>query len=277
MKNLIGLQPLADVIALSLQSNFISNEANGTSLLIIGKPETAKTSMIFNFSAPDFVSYFDEITQKKLIDEFIPFVQQKQKRVLLVPDLINCIEKQKNTRDQFLNMIKTGIDDTGIIRISTYHKQLALMQGIEGIKFTMITAITGGNFAKIYKLIRETGLLSRFIPFTFDYPIDVIKKIFDYIHGAKIDQKTLLIPKLCQKLQAIPNKPDLFREFDTISTLIGREYDGYGIRAQIGLQRLAKANAILNDRKEVTKTDIDKVIHLSNWINFKFNSIGVET
>jgi len=44
-------------------------------------------------------------------------------------------------------------------------------------------------------------------------------------------------------------------------------------RIQRDLQTLAKANAMLNDRDEVTEEDIDKVIELTNLINYKFNPL----
>ncbi|MEM5813432.1 MAG: hypothetical protein QXU71_03670 [Candidatus Aenigmatarchaeota archaeon] len=270
---MIGIQPIIDIIALALQSVFIKSEENGVSLLLIGKPETAKTSSIFSFSNLNFVAYYDEITAKKLLDEFLPLVKNKEKRTLLIPDLINCIEKQRSTREQFLALIKSGIDDVGIKAISTYHKQLQFYKLIEGIKFNVITAITTDNFKKIKKYFRDTGLLSRFIPFSYDYSISLIKKVFDFLEGKK-HISDVKFPKIKQKDIAIEDKPELFKEFETISTKMSIELSGYGFRLQKNLQRLAKANAILNNRTEVTKEDIEKVIYLSNWINFEFRSLG---
>jgi hypothetical protein len=270
---LIGVQPLIDILALSLQSVFVKNEKNGVSLLLIAKPEAAKTSSIFKYNNLDFVSYYDEITQKKMIDEFFPLVRTGQKRTLLIPDLINCIEKQKSTRDQFLNMIKSGIDDTGIIQISTYHKQLHYMKIIEGVKFNLITAITTSNYKSVEKYLKDTGILSRFIPFSYDYPISLVKNVFGYIEGDTPTFPEAAMPKLRKRSVKIDNSPELFKNFEIVSIKVGMQYSGYGIRAQQSLQRLAKANAIMNDRDTVTEEDIRKILQLSNWINFNFNSL----
>jgi len=267
---LIGIQPLIDIVTLSLQSVFLKNEKNGVSLLLIGKPETAKTSTIFTFNNLDFVAYYDEITQKKLIDEFLPLVKAGQKRTLLIPDIINCIEKQKPTREQFLNTIKSGIDDTGIVQISTYYKQVYKL--IEGLRFNIITAITVDNYKKLEKYLKNTGLLSRFVPFSYDYPIDKVKKIFNYIEGSEVSDE-VQIKEIVKEETEIPSNPNLFKEFEIISTKLGSQYSGFGLRAQINFQRLAKANALLNRRKEITHEDIEKVLHLSNWINFDFNPL----
>jgi hypothetical protein len=268
---LTGIQPLIDMVALSLQSAFVG-EPNGVSLLIISKPETGKTSTVFHFHNLEFVSYYDEITAKKIIDEFLPLVKTGQKRTLIIPDLINCVEKQKSTREQFLSIIKSGIDDTGIVAISTYHKQLQFYKLIEGLRFNIITAVTGANFMKVQRYLKDTGLLSRFLPFSYDYPVNLVQKVFEMIEG-KATNDTVQIPKLILKETPIPNNPALFKNFEFISTRLGIDYGGYGIRAQIGFQRLAKANALMNKRKEVTKEDIEKVIELSRWINYGFNPL----
>lgn len=270
---LVNIQPIVDIIALTLQSTFISNESNGVSLLLISKPETAKTSAIFKFHNLDFASYYDEITQKKIIDEFLPLVKAEQKSVLLIPDLINCIEKQKTTREQFLNMIKSGIDDTGIVQISTYHKQLSYLKLVEGLKFSVITAITSENFHKVERYLKETGLLSRFIPFSYDYPINLVKTIFEIIEGSSSSSNKISIPKIIKSHKKIENEPELFKNFEMVSMKLGMQYKAYGIRGQTNLQRLAKANALLNSRTKVNKEDIDKILYLSNWINYDYNSI----
>lgn len=274
---MIGVQELIDIIALSLQTAFLKDEENGVSLLLISEPETIKTTSIFSFSNLDFVSYYDELTQKKLIDDFLPLVKVRQKRTLLIPDLINCIEKQKSTREQFLNIIKSGIDDIGILKIETYHKhfdlrEVAFMKEIKGLKFNMITAITTPNFAFLKKKMKGTGLLSRFIPFSYSYPIDKVKKIFDYIEKIQ-DKEDVHTYRILKKDTIVKEDPALFKQLEIVSMRLGQEYGAYGFRAQKSLQRLAKANAILNNRKEVTQEDIDKILHLAKWINFDFNTI----
>ncbi|MHA1865009.1 MAG: hypothetical protein ACTSWZ_00760 [Candidatus Heimdallarchaeaceae archaeon] len=275
---LIEVQPLVDIIALSLQSAFVKNEKNGISLLLIAKPETAKTSSIFQFSNLNFVSYYDEITQKKLIDEFLPLVKNKEKRTLLIPDLINCIEKQRSTREQFLNMVKSAIDDTGILAISTYHKQLHFYKLLEGLRFNLITAITVNNFKLIYKKLRNTGLLSRFLPFSYDYPLNKVHKIFRLIEEFDmrkiwIEEQKVIIPKIYQKEKEVKVYPEHLKEFEIFAVKLGEQYQGFGIRALTNFRRLLKANALLNKRTETTEEDVMKVMKLTKWINFEFNPL----
>jgi hypothetical protein len=71
----------------------------------------------------------------------------------------------------------------------------------------------------------------------------------------------------------IKGNPELFSQFELIASKIGQEIGGYGFRVLRSLQTLAKANALLNDRTEVNQEDIDKIVYLSNWINYRLNPL----
>ena len=274
---LIEIQPLVDIAALALQSVFVSNEPNGINLIIISSPETAKTSTLFQFANLNFVAYYDEITQKKILDEFLPQVKLGQKKVMLIPDFINCIDKQKATREQFLSVIKSGIDDTGIMKIETYHKhfdlrEIALQKEIAGVKFTITTAITGTSFKLIKRKLVETGLLSRFIPFTYNYPLNKVTKIFNMLETEK-SENNVNIPKIKQRETEITADPEHIRKFEIFATKLGEQYGGFGIRALIMFRRMLKASALLHNRKHTTEKDVEYVMNLTKWINFDFNPL----
>jgi len=274
---LIEVQPLIDIISLSLQSAFVKNEQNGISLILISAPETAKTSSIFNFANLNFVGYYDEVTQKRLLDDFLPQVKAKQKRTLLIPDLINCIEKQRSTREQFLSIIKSGIDDTGIMKIETYHKhfdlrEIGLMKEIRGLRFNLITAITATSFNMIKRKLIATGLLSRFLPFTYQYPIDKVMKIFKMIETER-GENSVTIPKINKQYVTVKCRSRHLTNFQVVSQNLGRQYEGYGIRAHIMFRRLLKASALLDKRKETENKDVDRIMGLVKWINFDFNPL----
>lgn len=286
-RTLIGIQKLVDVIALALQSIYVLNERNGVSLLIVANAESAKTTTSFEFSNLDFVSYYDDITQKKLIDEFIPMVRTGMKKTLLIPDLINCIEKQKVTRNGFLNLIKSAIDDTGINAVSTPNLSLqrAIRKdaGISGTKFNLITAITKPSFMNgdvatpsMRKTMIRTGLLSRFLPFSYEYDALLVKKIFDMQNGKELEDKDYCnMPEINTELTPVQLDYEYARELDSFAILLNQEFDksGYGIRPHQNLIRFAKSNALINKRDKVTKSDIDTIMELSRYMNFRFNML----
>lgn len=274
--SLVKIQPVIDVISLSLQSAFIADELNAISLILIGPPEVAKTSSIFKFNNLKFVNYYDEITAKKIMDEVLPEVKSGKTKFLLVPDLINCIEKQRATREQFLAILKSGIDDTGIMRISTAYKQLPNLGLVEGLKFSLITATTIGNFKSIRKSIKSSGLMSRLLPFSYTYSQGVVRNVFDLVNGENVSKTdNVVLPEIRQpeKPVKIRTDPALLSKLEMVSTQMGIAYGGYGIRAHMLLKRLTKANALINDRDHITKEDINRVIELSNWMNFDCNPL----
>lgn len=287
-RTLIGIQPLVDVIALTLQSSYVLNEHNGISLIIVANAESAKTTTAYEFSGLEFVSYYDDITQKKLLDEFIPMVRANMKKTLIIPDLINCVEKQKVTRNGFLNLIKSAIDDTGINAVST--PNLSLQRAMEkdknlsGTRFNLITAITKSSFMNgdiatpsMRKIMIRTGLLSRFLPFSYEYDARLVKKIFDMQNGKELEDKDYCnIPNLITDETVIELDYEFAQQLDSFAVLLNVEFDksGYGIRPHQNLIRLAKSNALLNNRNKVTKEDIDKVLELSKYMNFKFNGMS---
>lgn len=286
-RTLIGIQKLVDVIALALQSIYVLNERNGVSLLIVANAESAKTTTSFEFSNLDFVSYYDDISQKKLIDEFIPMVRTGMKKTLLIPDLINCIEKQKVTRNGFLNLIKSAIDDTGINAVSTPNLSLqrALKKdiGISGTKFNLITAITRTSFMNgdiatpsMRKIMIRTGLLSRFLPFSYEYDALLVKKIFDMQNGKELEDKDYCdIPTINTEITPVQLDYEYARELDSFAILLNQEFDksGYGIRPHQNLIRFVKANALINRRDKVIRADIDKIMELARYLNFRFNML----
>lgn len=270
---LVGIQPVVDIISLTLQTAFIKNSKTPLSLLLVSDPESAKTSAINYFSNLDFVSYHDEITAKQMIDKIIPAVKTGKCKYVVIPDLINCIDKQRSTRDQFLNTLKSAIDDTGIKSISTAYKSVEVQKGEEGIRFGLITAITNNNLRTIKSSIIRSGLLSRFIPFSYKYPIDKVLAIFDYINNPKKKIDHIKVPVINHHVTDVTGTKELYDQLREIAIIIGQEYQGYGIRAQINLKRLAEANALLHKRNRINQSDIDRIKELSKWMNYKFEVI----
>lgn len=272
---LIDVEPLRQVVELVLQAQFIK-PFEPTNLLLIAKPETGKTSILSTSQRKDFVFYVNEITAKMLIDIFFPLVERGEARTLVIPDFLNCVEKQKSTRQQFLMLLKTGIEE-GFTQIQTYHKRYVAKSPI---KFSLITAITRQDFGgtshdgKHYgyrRYLEQTGLLSRFIPFSYDYPISKVHKILEFIEnegqGGEVALKTI------KRSVEVPPNPTLFKSMEIISLKLGQQYSGYGFRVQEQLQRLAKARAVLKGRKELKAEDINAVIELANYMNFDFNPL----
>lgn len=266
---IIEVEPLKKVIRLTLQAQFIK-PFEPTNLLLIGNPETAKTSALTLSRKKDFVYFTNEITAKMLIDMVFPSIEKGDIKAIVIPDLLNCIEKQKSTRQQFLMLIKSLIEE-GFTEIQTYHKRYSSKTPIRA---SLITAMTSSDFRDIRKYLMDVGLLSRFLPFSYDYPITKIRRILEFVEDdGKYGKEEDAEFRISKGGHSVAPNPTLFAKLEIVSTKLGQQYGGYGFRAQERLQRLCKANAILDGRKVITEADIDSILELARWMNFEFNPI----
>jgi len=203
-------------------------------------------------------------------------VETKQKRFVLIPDILNCVKKSAYTREPLLQTFKSLIDE-GVTNIQTPFKKYEFPTPI---KAGLISAITGSELYAaqgrytLYHDLQRMGFLSRMIPFTYQYPIEKIVEIFHYIESGCIDNaKSVHIPKIIKKEKKFHPDPDLFRDLENVSRKLAQYSDSYGVRVQKNLQKLCYSYAVLCGRNSVMREDVDKVLHLGNWMNFDFNAL----
>jgi len=276
---MIGVQLLIDIVALTLETAFVYDRVDGyrpASLLLIAKPESGKTSAIETFRDLKYVKYLNEVTVKTLVNQVFPLIEKREVRFILIPDILNCVEKKTYTRQPLLNTFKSLVDE-GVTEILTPYK---IYKFSGNIKAGLISAITRSGFYKgqhrysLFEDLKRMGFLSRMIPFSYKYPIDLFIKIFRYIEGSEIPRnETVIIPKIITRKNPVKFEPDpeLFPDLRVISMRLGAISDAYGIRVQKNLQKMCYANSLMNGRKYVTREDINKILELSRWMNFDFN------
>lgn len=280
-KSIVEIQPLIDILSLTLQTAFVTDPVDGyrpVSLLLIAKPESGKTTAIHHFATLPFVYYTEEITVKVLVDKVLRRAENKEIRFILIPDLLNCVKKQTYTREPLIQTLKSLVDE-GVKNIETWHKQFSYKTFV---KCGLITAITRSEFYayqgrySLYSDLQRYGFLSRMIPFSYEYPIDKLMKIFEYVMSGKVeDNSQVTIPKIRQLKKEKYYEPneELFSKLLPISQKLASYMDAYGIRTQKNLQKLCYANALLNNRDFVSKEDVEKVLYLGRWMNFDFNPL----
>ena len=282
----IGIQPIVDIVALTLQTGFVGDKADGlrpASLLLIAKPESGKTTTISKYGRHKFVYYADEITSTTIIHDVIPQAQGKNPtiRFVVIPDILNSIEKSTTTKMPLLNTLKSMTDE-GITKIKTafkFHPEL-----IKPVKCGLISAITSkgfydkGRYSVKHDLAR-IGFLSRMIPFSYRYPITKVATIYNFVIGGITEEDNTIIERnkvIKRKIRTqhgikiYKKNPDLFRQLIPISEDLGKQSDSYGIRVQKNLQKLCYANAYMHKRDKINQEDIDKILDLSVYMNMEF-------
>ena len=280
---LLDMEPLLDMIKIVLQTGYVKNRLFPVNLLIIAKPESAKTQAMHHFKIKG-THTTNNITQSVIVSKILPMVENKGLKHLIVPDILNVTEKDYATKKGAMNMIKSLMEE-GITSLDTFNLRTHKVYS-PPIQCGIITGITSEGYHGVYDptkgrmvgglkhYLKVTGLLSRFTPYSYKYKHGKILKIFEFIEKEEYMDKSK-IPKM--KVSRVPEKiignKDLFKMFEIVSTTLGKESGGYGIRIQRTLQTMAKGNAMLNKRTEVTREDIDKMLYLSNWINYDFNPL----
>lgn len=278
--SLVDVQPLVDIVALTLQTAFVTDNVDGyrpASLLLIAKPESGKTTTMKEFDLLPFIYYSDEISVKPLIDKVFPKIQTKEYRFIMTSDILNSIKKQATTKEPLIQTLKSLVDE-GVKKIDTYHKYYTFETPI---KAGLICGITRSEFyAKqerysFYSDFKRYGFLSRLIPFTYEYPIDRLDKIFRYVMSGNTEDSNVVVPKIRQfrREKHYELNEGLFSRLQRVSIELAQYSDSYGIRVQKNLQKLCYADALLNKRDSVAGEDVDKILYLSRWMNFDFNPL----
>jgi hypothetical protein len=143
------------------------------------------------------------------------------------------------------------------------------------VKCGVITAITGSELGDQRHNWGRIGFLSRIVPFSYSYGIQTVRKVFDYILGldylAEYNIELKRIPKQDREIK-LPRK--YAQAILPSTTTIARAQETYGFRLQKQFQALMQASALERGRKTVGSADVDRILHLMNWVNFDQNPIG---
>lgn len=278
---LIEVQSIKDILKLVLQTAYIKHKITPVNLILIAKPESAKTAAMNIFKIPDTYTT-NNLTQAVIVSKFLPMIESGKLKYLIIPDFINAVEKDRRTAKATVNLLKTLIEE-GITSLDQFNVRTTRVYE-PPIRCGLITGITTESYHGIYNPQTERteggikhywkriGMLSRFIPFSYQYELAKIVKVFKHIEEEE-REITGKKEKIKRTTTEIKGNPQLFQQLELISTKVGAQAGGYGFRMQRSLQYLAKANAKLNNREEVTQEDIDKLLKLSNWINYEFNPL----
>ena len=278
---LLGIRPVVDIIQLATQTAYLKPSDYPTNILLIARPESAKTSIMDLFKIKGTYTT-NNITQAVLVSKFLSMIETQGLKHIIIPDFLNAIEKDTTTRQGFLNMIKSLMEE-GITSLDTFNIRTNKVYD-PPIQCGLITGITTDKFNGYYDAKnhhyrggvkfkwRSMGLLSRFVPFSYEYDLSKILKIYEQLEKEEL-QKPKVQLKIKRANTKIKGNYEIFRKYEGFSLALGELLGGYGFRLQRNLQQLTKANALLNGRTEVNDEDFKKILGLTKWINFKCNAL----
>jgi hypothetical protein len=271
---LLKMEPIGEMLKLTLGTGMLKGE-RPSSVLFLAQPESGKTESLEPLKRLPNVFYTNDITPKILVDDVFPTIDKGEVNFLVVPDILNCIEKNRSTRQRFMNIMKTLIEE-GITRMDSLYMQFK-PQYRSSIYCGLITGITTDTYAEHKRWWRSMGFLSRMVPFSYTYDILRVEEIMNFIFNEMYvevrEEKRSRYRKFKLRRADVKGDKGLFSGFKLLARELGRQSGGYGFRAARNLMRLAKANAAIEKRDRVSQKDIDKVLELSKWINYDFKII----
>ena len=158
--NMKDLDPLVDMVTLTLYTAYIKNVPKPNSLLIIAKPESGKTEILKKFIPNKNVTYLSDITAFGIERDYLSKIESGEIRHIIIPDLLKPLSRKESTVKTFITMMNALIEE-GIASASTY----AMRRTSEKhVKCGIITAITGEELSDQRHNWGRIGFLSRIVP-----------------------------------------------------------------------------------------------------------------
>jgi len=264
------LEPLVDAITLTIYTAYVENVPKPNSLLIIAKPESGKTEVVKKFIVNKNIAYLSDVTAFGIERDYLSRIETGEIRHIIIPDLLKPLSRKESTVKTFITLMN-GLIEEGIASVSTYATRRS---SDTHVKCGIITAITGEELRDQRHNWGRIGFLSRIIPFSYSYNIETVKKVFDYILGLDYLQENDIELRRLPKQDKVIRLPRKYaQDILPSTTTIAKAQDVYGFRLQKQFQALLQASALEKGRNSVNSRDVDRVLHLMNWVNFEENPI----
>lgn len=262
------LEPLLDLIRLTLYTAYITTVPKPNSLLIIARPESGKTEVLKKFIPNKNVVYLSDATAYGIERDYLHKIESGDIRHIIIPDLLKPLSRKESTVKTFITLMNALIEE-GLASASTYAVQRIAVSSKSHVKCGVITAITSAELRDQRHSWGRLGFLSRIVPFSYSYGMATVKKVFDYILGLdylkECDIELKRIPRQDRKIK-LPQR--YAQEILPSTTTIAQAEQTYGFRLQKQFQALLQASALDKGRSTVNQSDVDRVLRLMNWVNF---------
>ena len=118
MPKIIELDPLEKVVRAVLFSAYIKDE-KPLSLLIVAKPESAKTAVLKKYRGNRGIAYLTDCTAYGLTRDILPKIVSGEIKHIMIADLITPLSKSTKTRQAFIAFLNNLIEE-GVAKMTTY-------------------------------------------------------------------------------------------------------------------------------------------------------------
>lgn len=268
---------IIEIVKLGIASSYLKNEKTYLNLILLANPEAGKSSILlnFNFNKLKNVFVFSDLTKTK-VEDFLKKLNNPHQNLkyIIIPDLTRLFSHRKDTQRGLLGLLNSGLEE-GIYDITTYYStSLQETKRFEKpLRFGIATSMTRQMISdrRRTRYWYSIGFLSRFLPVSFRYSKEQIKKIREYIASGKDLSNEPEILKL--KPASIKCNPKYVLKLDPYIDKLAEASVLYGFRYTRQFRIMLKASALLRNSDKVCNKDVKHVEKLLHWINLDYNMV----
>lgn len=284
---MIGLSDIEDIIRVTVWSGAIEGELP-LSIVLIGNPGTGKSSIIkktyrqppppkeievpgkkggvrtiYIRQVSGSVLYTTNTTPYYLYTKFGDLLKKGQIKHIAMPDFLNILNQPKYILSSHITFYNSLIEE-GVLAIESRDGQFI---SEEPVKVGLITAIAKKDYDRKKDDWAAIGFTSRLLPVSYRYSLDTAQKIRDSIKMKDyLQEKSFEIKLPPEKSIYLPRS--FADDIEKVAWEVKDPNDEVGARRQKQLQTFCMANAYMNGRDEVTRSDIKKLQGYKKFFNW---------
>jgi hypothetical protein len=258
-------KPIKEILKRVIASGFVKN-AYPVSTILVAPVGAGKTYSIKKFQFNNNILALSDTTPYG-ISKLLPEIRAKNVKHIIIFDLVEPMSRNRATVNSLIGFLNSLIEE-GIFRIQTGFIEIK-----EPIKLGLITSTTKKELMDKRRGWLGIGFISRMLPISWDFTqVDVIQ-ILEDLANQKL--KDVTYEELKVKEKEIKENPEISKQLIPYAQAIddGLPEKPLPFRRLNQLKVLLMANALLNNRTEVTKEDFEWFKTVAKYINFNFNPL----
>lgn len=255
---LIGLDIPTSIVEAAIWTGKVKG-VNPVSVLLVAKPESAKSQILLQFRDTPTLKYFTDITSKPLLSMKAD-IEARRIRHIVLQDL-NVLGSHKTWVTDRLFAVLACFMEEG----ATTFADAAQIVELHGLpKIGLLAAITPAQFRDKRSRWSRLGFVTRFMSVHFDYTQETVNRVHESIRtdSGLPERKKLALPEQETDVM-LPESYASLIEYE--SRTIAEWYGQYGFRFHRQLRALAKGLAL--SKGELTVSE-ETVSQLLTWLPF---------
>lgn len=259
---MIGVDLLNELVNAVFLTGSLKNDAP-QSLMLISSPESGKTSIVERSNLKTVLFYTDLIGSG-ILDELR---NKPNVTHLVIRDMVMLMAHKDVTNKRTLGIIMALTED-GLGKV-TLGKGLEM--DFNGRRSGFVCCITSDMVDDERRWWNSSGFASRVIPFNYQYSENLQIAIINQtvINGAyekKQKKESLKIPTIKFDIEV---NGEMAKKIQTVAFEVAKHLEEKAIRRGKQFRALARAHALLKNRKQVDITDVQFLKNISGFISYR--------